>query len=235
MSAPRDERTDRLLGVLQKALSHELPNRLIALQGFLQLLDLEETGRLSPDGQDYVKRLSAATQRTAALVKGLADLVRNARTTEVAERFLLTDALREAAAEVKQLAPAAIMEYDFRDAGCSIQLPRTAFRQVVAHLLRNACQAACPERSLHIVVGTRTTAGAVELRVSDNGRGLAAGQLLRLFEPFAGRDAAAAGAGLGLIQVRHVVEGWNGTLHVQSEPDRGSSFSITLPTEAAHD
>lgn len=229
MNPTRDEATDRLLAALQKALGHELPNRLIAIQGFAQLLDLEEAERLSPDGRDYLRRLSAATQRASALIKGLAELVRAACATEVAERFCLGDALREAAAELIQLAPGANIEYDWEEAGPNVQLPRAAFRQVVGHLLRNAAQAAVPGRPLRVTLGASAAAGDVEFWVGDNGRGLAPAQQGRLFEPFAGRDAAAPGAGLGLVVVRQVVEGWGGTLRVQSESDRGCTVTVTLP------
>lgn len=229
MSIARDEAIDRLLFVLQKALGHELPNRLIAIQGFAQLLGLEESERLGPDGQDYLKRLSVATQRAATLVKGLAELVRSARASEIAERFSLSEAWREAAAELKQLAPGAIIEYDCEEAGPYVQRSRAAFRQVAAHLLRNACQAAAPERPLRLTIGARETANTIAFWVSDNGRGFPTGQLEKLFEPFAGRDASATGAGLGLILVRQIVESWGGTLEVRSQPDQGSTVSVTLP------
>jgi signal transduction histidine kinase len=229
MSIARDEATDRLLFVLQKALGHELPNRLIAIQGFAQLLGLEESDRFGLDGKEYLQRLSAATQRAATLVKGLAELVRSVRATEVAERFSLSEAWREAAAEVKQLASEAIIEYDCEEAGPYVQLSRAAVRQVAAHLLRNACQAAAPQRPLRLMIGTRETANAIAFWVSDNGRGFPSGQLEKLFEPFAGRDASATGAGLGLILVRQIIESWGGTLEVQSQSDQGTTITVTLP------
>lgn len=227
-------RDDRLLAVLQKGLGHELPNRLLAIQGLAHLLDLEEGQRLGPDGKEYLQRLTAATQRTHALVKALTDLTRAARATELPERICLPEALREAAAEVKQLCAGARIEYDFPDAGPFARLPRASLRHVAVHLLRNAVQAAVPERPLCIRLGARTAGLAAEFWITDTGRGLAPEQQQRLFEPFVRRDAA-AGVGLGLVLVRFLVEGWGGTLSVESAPDQGSTFRITLPAAAAPD
>ena len=57
--------SDRLLRGMQKVCSHDLPNQIVVLQSLLQMLQLEEADRLSPDGRDYVRRLQKVTRRTA--------------------------------------------------------------------------------------------------------------------------------------------------------------------------
>ena len=72
----------------------------------------------------------------------------------------------------------------------------------------------------------------VDIAVRDNGLGLDAPQLQRLFEPFnrLGREQAAMpGSGLGLVITRQLVQAMNGQLRVESEPGQGSSFTIALP------
>jgi signal transduction histidine kinase len=229
MSTSAHERSDRLLALLQRALGHELPNRLIAIQGFVQLLSLEEADHLGAEGKEYLQRLTAATQRTAGLIKALAEFVRSARDSEVAETFTLNEALREAVAEVKQLYPQTNIGYDLTEPGPRVRVSRAAFRRVAVHLLRNACQAAAPTRELRIEVGACESPETVEFWVNDNGRGLTSLQLARLHEPFVGKD----GPGLGLTLVRHLVESWGGTVRVQSEPDQGSTFSVSVPKEMA--
>jgi two-component system phosphate regulon sensor histidine kinase PhoR len=69
--------------------------------------------------------------------------------------------------------------------------------------------------------------------VSDTGAGIAPDALPRIFERFyrvdAGRSREAGGTGLGLALVRHVAERNGGSITVESTPDRGSTFTLTLP------
>jgi two-component system, OmpR family, phosphate regulon sensor histidine kinase PhoR len=71
------------------------------------------------------------------------------------------------------------------------------------------------------------------LQVADNGRGIPSNELTRIFERFYRVDKARArqtgGTGLGLAIVRHVVEGHGGSVDVESELGRGSTFTVNLP------
>jgi signal transduction histidine kinase len=71
------------------------------------------------------------------------------------------------------------------------------------------------------------------LQVSDTGEGIPASELSRVFERFYRVDKARArqtgGTGLGLAIVRHVAESHGGTVTVDSELGRGSTFTVTLP------
>ena len=77
-------------------------------------------------------------------------------------------------------------------------------------------------------------AGSVEYRVRDNGRGIAAGDLARVFELF--RRAGTQdqpGEGIGLAHVRALVRRMGGTIRCESTPDVGSTFVVTLPEKPA--
>ena len=83
----------------------------------------------------------------------------------------------------------------------------------------------------HITLGVDPPkAGYVRFWVRDNGTGIAAQNLERLFEPFARfNPGAASGHGLGLSIVRRIVSRLNGTVQVESTPGQGSTFSFVLP------
>jgi len=68
----------------------------------------------------------------------------------------------------------------------------------------------------------------IELRVEDNGRGIQPEDLPRLFEPFF-TTKGTRGTGLGLAVTWSIIEGHSGTIDVQSELGRGTSFTIRLP------
>jgi signal transduction histidine kinase len=77
----------------------------------------------------------------------------------------------------------------------------------------------------------------VEIAVKDNGMGIYAEDLPRIFEPFQrGQNASGvSGIGLGLALVKEVVDLHGGKIHVQSEPQKGSTFSILLPLKKTAD
>jgi signal transduction histidine kinase len=105
--------------------------------------------------------------------------------------------------------------------------------QCLVNLLTNAVK--YNRRGGTVRVDLQGDAQQVVIAVRDNGMGMNPQQRERLFEPFnrLGRERAAMpGAGLGLVITRQLVEAMNGQLRVESEHDRGSCFTIVLPTVA---
>src|SRR5262245_16353271 len=92
---PKDGRAERLLGHLRKALSHDLPNQLVAGRGLLRMLQLEEGERLGPDGMEYLRRADGAARRAQALVTGLKELARLGCDVPAAEAVALDELARE--------------------------------------------------------------------------------------------------------------------------------------------
>jgi two-component system, OmpR family, sensor histidine kinase SenX3 len=101
----------------------------------------------------------------------------------------------------------------------------------VDNLISNAIRYS-PDRS-RIGVGVRRAGDAVEISVTDQGDGIPAGELERVFERFYRVDQARArgtgGTGLGLAIVKHAVQNHGGDVRVWSQPGRGSTFTIRLP------
>jgi signal transduction histidine kinase len=225
--------TERLLECFYQAVSHELPNHLTALLGLLHLLRMEEEQHLGPDGREYLRRLIAGAQRMRNLVHALAELSRVARAPSPAEPVPLIETAREAATEVNTLFSGRAIDYAIPESGPVLALSRLSLRQVLVQLFRNAVQAAVPECSPRIEVGARELPHEVEFWVADNGRGLPPEWQPRLFEPFALRDPAGSGNGLGLFLVRQLVEHWGGTITVRSDLGRGSVFTLTAPRASA--
>lgn len=104
-------------------------------------------------------------------------------------------------------------------------------RQVVTNLVINAMQAIQAEGTVTV----RTEAGqdAVVLSVRDTGSGMTPEVLRRVFDPFFTTKDVGQGTGLGLAVVQGIVAGHGGTIDVESEPARGSVFSVRLPVRAA--
>jgi two-component system phosphate regulon sensor histidine kinase PhoR len=104
--------------------------------------------------------------------------------------------------------------------------------QALMNLLDNAVKFNKPKGEVHVQVHDRP-GNRIEIRVSDNGVGIPAEDLSRIFERFYRVDKARSrqvgGTGLGLSIVKHAVEQMGGTVAVESELGKGSTFVVMLP------
>ncbi len=115
-------------------------------------------------------------------------------------------------------------------------LDSNRFRQVIVNLLDNAAQAMLATgwspadgRQPTIMVKTEMAGPHVKLSVADNGPGIAADTLSRIFEPLF--TTKSFGVGLGLPTVRNIVEQHGGTIDVRSAVEVGTTFVIWLPRQ----
>lgn len=108
---------------------------------------------------------------------------------------------------------------------------RLRIRQVIDNLLSNAMQHMGKPPHPSIVLAISRNGNYVEARVTDNGVGIAPQYLEKIFESrFQIRTAAGVnGCGLGLAIVKQIVESHKGTVRVESEPGKGSTFCFSLP------
>ena len=100
-------------------------------------------------------------------------------------------------------------------------------RQALDNLVANALLHA--PAGDEIVVGAALEGGRVLFSVSDRGDGIPSAEQARIFERGVRLDATRPGSGLGLAITKAIAEAHGGTLTVQSEPGRGSTFTIALP------
>jgi signal transduction histidine kinase len=98
--------------------------------------------------------------------------------------------------------------------------------QAFMNLLINAGQAV--ERDGVIDIRTRCNRNIVEIKVSDNGCGIPPDITPKIFDPFFTTKDVGSGTGLGLNLVYNVIKGHNGSIDVESEVDKGSTFTIRL-------
>jgi len=103
-------------------------------------------------------------------------------------------------------------------------------KQVIMNLLVNAAHAI--DQRGRIEIRTRAEPeGKVEIRVSDNGKGIDPRHLNRIFEPFFTTKPVGVGTGLGLSVSYSIIQKHNGTIDVESEPGKGTTFTIRLPIQ----
>jgi signal transduction histidine kinase len=99
-------------------------------------------------------------------------------------------------------------------------------KDVLLNVLENARHAGASRVAVHVALAQRDESRVVSVAVQDNGHGIPADVLPRIFEPhFSTRTS---GSGLGLAISRQLVEGWGGAIRVESEVGRGTAVVIDL-------
>jgi signal transduction histidine kinase len=162
----RLERIEHLLGQLRPVIGHDLSNQLVAVRGLLQVLHLEEGTRLSADGQDYLQRASAATERAQALVSALKEVASLAsERPPAAESVALADLLGEVVAAARQLAPASRFECRLGTDADRVWAVRRLLHQALARLLRLAPAGSDAPR--RVGIRSRRVEDRVELTVAE--------------------------------------------------------------------
>lgn len=214
------------MGRLAAGIAHELntplATLLLSLQGLEREVHLPTVLPLVADARLAAERIASVLAETRAWLFGAeAQPVR--RAFDLAQ--VVRDALPFSAAEVERVAvlvvtlnPASVMGVPAR------------IGELVTNLMLNAAHAITgPRADQEIRVTTSINGDLARLEVSDTGRGIGPDLLPHIFDPFFTTREGRGGTGLGLAIGRRIASEHGGTLTVESEPGRGSTFRLEIP------
>jgi two-component system, NtrC family, sensor kinase len=102
-------------------------------------------------------------------------------------------------------------------------------QQVFTNLILNAAEAVAGRADGYARVSARVEGERALVTVEDNGKGMSAAVLEKIFQPFFSTRVAQGGTGLGLSVTRNIVRQHGGKIGVDSEPGRGARFVVELP------
>jgi signal transduction histidine kinase/CheY-like chemotaxis protein/HAMP domain-containing protein len=211
--------------------SHELRSPLTSIKGFVELLSRSED--LPAREREFVDVILQSTDRLVDLVNDLLDVARiEAGKMEVHPRlFDVGEVLREVAT---LMGPRLAEKEQRLDLHVPPGLPRALadparVRQIVSNLVSNAHL--YTDDGGRLSVSVRPDDGAVALAISDTGRGMSHEELEHVWDRFVRREDGAGGTGLGLSIVRSLVDVQGGSIDVDSELGRGTTFTVRLPAE----
>ena len=222
-------------------ISHELRTPLNSIIGFTDLLLTEDLGApLSAQQRDFLDTVGRNGRQLLQLINELLDLQRIAagRMELKPEPVQLVGMLTEAANSVQAQAQKHrhTLVVAPPPAELRVQADPGRVRQVLLNLLSNAIKFTPDGGRITVVAAPVNGGGAiseVRIAVSDTGIGIAAEDQPKLFKEFSQLDASASrkyeGTGLGLALSRQLVELHGGTMGVESEMGKGSTFWFTLP------
>ncbi len=219
-------------------MSHELRTPLNAIAGYVELLDMEIRGPITPKQRDDLSRIKASQRILLRLVN---DVLNFAKLESGHVPITLKDIeVRDVLGSLEPLVLPQLMAkgLHFDASSCSYDLRASAdpdkLEQILLNLLSNAIKFTPRAGSIHLTC--EADDATVSIRVSDTGRGIPLEKQDRIFEPFVRVDEGFArpteGTGLGLAISRNLARAMGGELAVQSGPGDGATFTLTLQRSA---
>jgi len=232
------EKTSLASAEFLSGMSHELRTSLNAILGFAQLMESEQPPP-TPSQKESVAKIVQAGWYLMELINEVMDLamIESGRLSWSLEPMSLADVMHECQAAIEPQAQKSGIRMTLPeiDGQCFIKADRTRVKQVLTNLLSNAIKYNRPGGSV-VVECTVSAPQRVRISVTDTGAGMQPDQLAQLFRPFSrvGQEtSAAAGAGIGLVVTKRLVELMGGAIGVRSHVGKGSVFWIELVTAAA--
>ena len=225
------EHANKAKSIFLSNMSHELRTPLNAILGYTQLL--QHDGSLSASQLGNVKEIDDAGEHLLELVNQVLDLssIEEGNLRISIEDIPLENVLNECKALIQPFADENNIRLDFNtNFSGSVKADHTRLKQIILNLLSNAIK----YNDYNGMVSVRcdnASGNRVHIVVEDNGYGIPQDRLDSLFEPFARLEQdtkRVEGTGIGLTISKKLAEMMNGTLNVQSELGRGSTFWIEL-------
>jgi signal transduction histidine kinase/ActR/RegA family two-component response regulator len=219
------------VGQLAFGIAHEIRNPLGIILGGVDFVG-NRMGAKDEIIDESILKIKNAIERANAIILSL---LKFSRTSKLDSQSISLQWLIEEV--VSLVANQACMqkvriEKDVPQEQILIQADPTMLRQALFNLCVNAFDAMPAGGCLSIQAKSSTAPGDVCIEVSDTGTGMPESVARRIFDPFFTTKETGKGTGLGLTIVHLIIQRHQGSIRVDSEPDKGTRFTITLPRAA---
>lgn len=231
-----ERRTGRLeelatMGQLMSGIAHELKNPLFVLSGRLQLISEKLAAREYDTVGTDLKTIEDAAQRMTVITQRFLNFARphTAQKEQCAINLALKKTVEFLSNELMKSRIQLVMPLgpNLQPVWCD---PRD-LQQIFTNLILNAIYAMARANGRGtLTILTVPNVAAVEIRIQDDGSGIAPEHCARLFDPFFTTKPADEGTGLGLWIVKSLIIGMHGTIDCESEIGKGTTFVVRLPT-----
>jgi CheY-like chemotaxis protein len=229
------------IGVMAGGIAHDFNNILTPVMGYTEMA-LNRPG-LDAKVCDYLKEISAAGQRASELVQQILTFSR--QTEQIKQPVQVDSIIKESLKLLRAAIPSTIIiRKRILGRGTQILADASQIHQVVMNLCTNAfhamrekggvlevvLDAVTLEAPLVLLESTLPAGDYLRLRVTDSGRGMDEATQKKIFLPFFTTKQVGEGTGLGLSIVHGIVVGMGGSIHVESEVGRGTTFIVYFPS-----
>lgn len=223
-------RSERLatVGRLAAGVAHEVGNPLGAIAGYADLARDRILAGNGAEAADFLDRIGAEARRIDTIVLDLLDLARPARLdlAPVALPMVIEDALRLARVQERFRGVEVLLEVGLEVPPVIADARRLA--QVFLNVFLNAGDAMGGKGAVRVAASHDPGARSVEVRIADQGKGIAPEDLPRLFDPFFTTKAPGQGTGLGLAVCHAAMESFGGSIAAEPGAQGGAVFKLTL-------
>ncbi|KJJ85087.1 protein containing ATP-binding region, ATPase-like protein [Candidatus Omnitrophus magneticus] len=218
------------IGMIAAQVAHEINNPITIIASFLGeiiefLTSKNETMAimLVKDTLDEIKRISN-------IVNELLEIAREEREPETPVHLadIITDAIKKSKNNITDYG---VIVTDNLDKNIKILGTKDRLLQIFINIITNACHAMenMPERDLHINLSPDSSGEKAVITIKDTGKGMTEKIKSKLFELLFTTKEAGKGTGLGMAIVQKIIHKHNGTIKVDSEPGKGTTFTIEFP------
>jgi len=229
------ERTTQLqtanneLEAFSYSVSHDLRAPLRSLDGFSQALLEDYADKLDAEGQNYLARIRAGSQRMGLLIDDLLNLSRVSRGEMTRDLVNLSKMANEVADEMRASAPERAAEFVIAHGLVAETDPRL-LRIVLTNLFGNAWKFTAKQPSARIEFGVSDEDGEKAYFLRDNGAGFDPAYSSKLFGVFQRLHEGVdfPGTGIGLATVQRIVQRQGGRVWAEGKVDEGATFHFTL-------
>lgn len=215
--------------------SHELRTPLTAIKGFMSMLLQRNFGDLNEKQEHYLGKVYSTNQRMIGLVEDLLDVSYiesgkiKLKVTPIAVEPIISEVVTELS--TKGFERQIMIKVNRKHRLPLVLADEVRLRQILVNLIDNAIKYSLPKSE--VVIDFKVQGGELITSVRDQGVGITANQVERLFQKF-GRiynpmSMQAGGTGLGLYIVKNLVESHGGNIWVTTRVGKGSKFSFSLP------
>lgn len=230
-------RASRLKDEFLAGMSHELRTPLNSILGLSEALREGIYGPLEERQNEAIERIENGGRHLLSLINDILDIAKFEAGESVVD-FVpvgVRSVCKASISFVQEMAQQKniFISYGSDDAIDFFYADERRLKQILINLLSNAVKFTPDGGDVELSVRTNRSAGTVSFVVADTGIGIARDDMQKLFQPFVQIDSSLSrkfeGAGLGLSLVKHMVEMHGGRIDVDSEPDVGSTFRVSLP------
>ena len=228
--------TDKMaaLGKMAAGVAHEINNPLgiiSAKAGWISDLLEEEEFKKSENYQEFIDALQKIEEHVERAAKVTHNMLGFARTMEPSmERININEVLDNTIeflnhhAQINNID----IETEYDDSIPEIASDRSQLQQVFLNIINNAIDAIDKQGVVHIE--THRESNQIVVKILDTGKGIPANLINKIFNPFFTTKAEGKGTGLGLSITYKIIEELGGNISVQSKQNKGTTFTIILPT-----
>jgi signal transduction histidine kinase len=233
-----DQQRLAAIGQLAAGVAHEINTPLTGISSYTQMLLEDEDGGPGIGSAsdhdhraDLIRRIGLQADRAGRIVSSLLNFARQGGGD--LQPVDLAAVIREAVAlfEHRLMRSGVRLGLDLGETELPVLADPHQLQQVVLNLMDNAMEAMSEGGSLDVTA--RADGKRCLFTVSDTGEGIPASHRERIFDPFFTTRPAGSGTGLGLSICYGIIRRHKGLIEFESEPGRGTTFTVTLPIHGA--